>query len=178
MNVHALIDKYYPEDNELKRILLQHSHLVAQKCLLIAARHPELHLDATFLEEAAMLHDIGIFLTDAQGIHCQGTHPYVSHGYLGAELLRNEGFPRHARVCERHTGTGLTIIDIQNQHLSIPLRDFRPETLEEEVICYADKFFSKSRPDKEKTYEQALASVSKHNPHCATIFEEWHRRFN
>lgn len=45
MNPLDLIDKYYPQDNELKHILLVHSRSVADKALWIAARHPELKLD-------------------------------------------------------------------------------------------------------------------------------------
>lgn len=92
MNALNIIDKYYPEENELKRILLTHSRSVADKALWIADKHPELNLDKAFLEEAAMLHDIGIFLTDAPGIFCFGDKPYICHGYLGADLLREEGF--------------------------------------------------------------------------------------
>ena len=104
MDALAIIDKYYPEDNELKRILVTHSRSVADTALWIADTHPELELDKQFLEEAALLHDIGVFLTDAPGIHCYGTHPYICHGYLGSQLLQQEGFLRHALVCERHTG--------------------------------------------------------------------------
>jgi len=93
MDAIAIIDKYYPENNELKHILLTHSRSVADKALWIAERHPELSLDRQFLEEAALLHDIGIFMTDADGIHCYGTHPYICHGYLGSELLQREGYP-------------------------------------------------------------------------------------
>lgn len=75
MNPLALIDKYYPEDNELKHILLVHSRSVADKALEMARKHPELNLDLTFIEEAAMLHDIGIFLTDADGIYCLESIP-------------------------------------------------------------------------------------------------------
>ncbi|MDO4800958.1 MAG: phosphohydrolase, partial [Prevotellaceae bacterium] len=57
MDYQEIIDRYYPDDNELKYILLTHSKSVAQKALQIAALHPELNLDKTFLEEAAMLHD-------------------------------------------------------------------------------------------------------------------------
>ena len=64
----TIIDKYYPEDNERKHILLVHSRLVAEKALSIADHHPELQLDKDFLYEAGMLHDIGIFLTNAPGI--------------------------------------------------------------------------------------------------------------
>lgn len=104
MDALAIINKYYPEDNELKHILLTHSRSVADKALWIAGKHPELNLDKQFLEEAAMLHDIGIFMTDADGICCFGSYSYICHGYLGADLMRKEGFPRHALVCERHTG--------------------------------------------------------------------------
>ena len=53
MDAIALINKYYPEENELKHILLTHSRSVADKALWIADRHPELNLDRQFLEEAA-----------------------------------------------------------------------------------------------------------------------------
>ena len=55
MKVLDLIDKYYPQDNELKHILNVHSRSVADKALWIAGKHPELNLDTVFLEEAAML---------------------------------------------------------------------------------------------------------------------------
>ena len=100
MNYNLLIDKYYPEDNELRHILINHSQSVARKALQIVSSHPELHLDAQFVEEAAMLHDLGIFRTDAPGIQCFGSEPYICHGRLGAEILRKEGYERHARVCD------------------------------------------------------------------------------
>lgn len=123
MNPIDIINKYYPEENELRHILLTHSRSVADKSLWIADRHPELSLDKDFLYEAAMLHDIGIFLTDAAGIHCFGDKPYICHGYLGADLIRGEGYPRHALVCERHTGAGLSLEGIIAQDLPVPHRE-------------------------------------------------------
>ena len=67
MDYQSIIDKYYPEDNELKRLLMHHSRQVADRCLKIAKQHPELRLDTEFLEEAAMLHDIGIFRCNSTG---------------------------------------------------------------------------------------------------------------
>ena len=151
-----IINKYYPEGNELKQILLTHSRSVADKALWIADRHLELSLDKEFLYEAAMLHDIGIFLTDAEGIQCFGDKPYICHGYLGADLVRSEGYPRHALVCERHTGAGLALDEIITLNLPVPHREMIPVSLEEQVICFADKFYSKTRLDKEKTVEKAL----------------------
>ena len=173
MNPLTLIDKFYPEENELKRILLVHSRSVTDKALALAKKHPELDLDLTFIEEAAMLHDIGIFLTDAPDIQCFGTHPYICHGYLGADLVRKEGFPRHALVCERHTGAGLSLQDIEEQGLPVPYRDMVPVSLEEEIICFADKFFSKTKLDKEKSIEKARKSVEKHGGNGVQRFDRW-----
>lgn len=140
MNPLDIIKKYYPESSEAYHILTVHSRSVADKALEIARRHPELNLDLTFIEEAAMLHDIGIFKCDADGIDCHGEAPYICHGYLGADLMRAEGYPRHALVCERHTGTGLSLKMIEEQNLPVPHRDMRPVSWEEQIICFADKF--------------------------------------
>ena len=117
MNYQAIIDQYYPEDDDLRRLLLKHSRQVADRCLLICDHHPELMLDREFLEESAMLHDIGIRWCNAPSIFCNGTEPYIRHGQIGAELLRSLGWERYARVAERHTGTGLTASQIVSQHL-------------------------------------------------------------
>ena len=177
MDALAIINKYYPEDNELKHILLTHSRSVADKALWIADRHPELELDRTFLEEAALLHDIGVFLTDAPGIHCHGTHPYICHGYLGSELLQKEGYLRHALVCERHTGAGLSLKSIVERDLPVPHREMLPVSLEEQVICFADKFFSKIRLGEEKSLERALKSLAKFGEEGLARFNGWCERF-
>lgn len=143
MNPFAIIDKYYPVDNELKHILVTHSRSVADKALAMGRKHPELKLDLQFVEEAALLHDIGIFKTDAEKIYCMGHYPYICHGYLGADLMREEGFPRHALVCERHTGAGLTLESIIRQELPVPHREMVPVSLEEQLICFPINFSQK-----------------------------------
>ena len=178
MNYQAIIDKYYADDNQLRHILLTHSRAVADFALRVADRHPDLHIDRQFVEEAAMLHDIGIFRCDAPGICCHGTEPYICHGRIGALLLREEGYPRHARVCERHTGAGLTLDDIVTQQLPLPRQSFLPETIEERLICYADKFFSKTRLDREKTFEQAVGSLMKFGAAGVDRFRQWHQIFS
>ena len=174
MNYTNIINKYYPEDNDCKRILVKHSRMVADFALEIAEKHPELKLDKKFIEEAAMLHDIGIFLTSAPDIGCTGDAPYICHGYLGAELLRKEGYPAHARVCERHTGTGLTKEKIAESGWPLPAQDFLPETLEEQIICFADKFFSKVKYlHKSRTYEQVLDSMARISSQSVEKIEKW-----
>lgn len=177
MNPIELIDAYYPEDNERKHILLVHSRLVAEKALRIADGHPELNLDKDFLYEAGMLHDIGIFLTNAPGIFCFGNQPYICHGYLGADLMRREGYPRHALVCERHTGAGLSLDDIIAQNLPVPHRDMLPVSMEEQVICFADKFYSKTHLEREKTVEKARKSISNFGNVGLERFDHWCEQF-
>lgn len=172
-----IIDKYYSGDGDLRTILIIHSQSVARKALQIVSLHPELNLDREFIEEAAMLHDIGIIKTDAPGIKCFGTEPYICHGILGAKMLRQEGLPRHARVCERHTGAGLSLNEIVSQNLPLPHQDFLPETLEEQVICYADKFFSKTHLDREKSVEKAEKSIAKFGEEGLARFKQWEKMF-
>ena len=173
MNPLDIIAKYYPVGSEAYRILVIHSRSVADKALAIARMHPEMNLDLTFVEEAAMLHDIGIFMTDADGICCFGSYSYICHGYLGADLMRKEGFPRHALVCERHTGAGISLQSIIDQQLPVPHRDMVPVSLEEQVICFADKFFSKTHLDKEKSVEKALKSISRYGEDGIIRFNHW-----
>lgn len=175
--VNELIHKYCGGNEPLEQLLLKHSGNVARRALRISKEHPELGADDTFLWEAAMLHDIGITRVYAPSIHCFGTEPYIRHGILGAEILRNEGLPRHARVAERHTGTGLTAKEIELQNLPLPHQDFTPKSIEEQIICYADKFYSKSSPDIEKTTEQAIKSLEKFGIDGIAVFKNWMERF-
>ena len=163
MDYLSIIYKYYPEDDELRRLLLKHSRQVADRCMEIVRKHGELPVDVQFLEEAAMLHDIGIVRCNAPSIHCHGTEPYLRHGPIGADILRAEGFPRHARVAERHTGTGLP--------------GYEPETLEEQIVCYADKFYSKSRPDRVLTVAETAESLEKFGYEGVLKFLSWAERF-
>ena len=110
-----LIDKHYPEDNDLRRLLLRHSRDVADRALAIVDRHPELQLDRQFVEDCAMLHDIGIFMTDAPSIFCHGSDPYIRHGVDGAALVRQAGYDLYAGVCERHTGAGISRRQVEEQ---------------------------------------------------------------
>lgn len=176
MDFSKIINKYYT-DERAKEILMQHSRSVADKCLAIASKHPELQLDGVFLEEAAMVHDIGIFKTDAKKIHCYGDKPYLCHGYLGAELMREEGFPKHALVCERHTGAGISLSDIVMSGLPLPERDMIPLSLEEQVICFADKFFSKTHLEREKSIGKARKSIARYGGDGLVRFDGWCERF-
>lgn len=175
MDVIKLIEKYYEPDSKAYYFLLNHGRLVAAKALEVARRMSDLNPDLAFIEEASMLHDIGIFLTDAPKIGCYGHYPYISHGYLGRELLEKEGLPRHALVCERHVGAGLTIGDIESYGLPLPKRDMQPQTLEEKIICFADKFYTKKEDS--LTLAKPVAEVRKtlagYSDDTLRRFDEW-----
>lgn len=195
MDYQAIIDKYYPvgevegcsapqppdlgglADPALRALLIKHSRQVANRCMLICDRHPELHIDREFVCEAAMLHDIGVRWCNAPSISCYGTEPYIRHGVIGAELLRREGWERHARVAERHTGTGLTREQIERQQLPLPVADYVPEAIEEQLVCYADKFYSKSNPERERTVMEAAQSLEKFGRDGVEKFLGWAKLF-
>lgn len=125
-----------------------------------------------------MLHDIGIFRCNAPDICCTGPLPYICHGVEGRKILEAEGLPRHALVCERHTGAGLTVADIESQHLPLPRRDMTPQSLEEKLICYADKFFSKSGDiTAEKPLDKVRRSMERHGRDTLERFDRLHELF-
>jgi len=178
MNPSTLLQKYYSSNSVTFDILMKHSELVTKKAVTIAQSHPELHADVSFIEEAAMLHDIGIFLTNAPELGCFGACQYIAHGYLGAAILRKEGLPRHALVCERHTGTGIALQEIIARKLPLPHRDMLPQSIEEQIICFADKFFSKSCNDKELSIKQIQAALARYGEAGLARFNGWAALFS
>jgi uncharacterized protein len=159
-----MLRKYYPPDSRAYDILIRHSTLVTEKALETANKVAHLKPDIAFIREAAMLHDIGIFRTHAPDIGCNGPEPYIRHGVLGRQILEKEGLFRHALVCERHIGVGITAAEIRKARLPLPERDMLPISLEEQIICFADKFFSKN-PDTlehEKTLDSIIQLLHHH----------------
>ena len=173
----AIILKYYKEDSDLFRSLWIHSECVMQKALR-CAKYCTLDIDIDFVAEAALLHDIGIFRCNAPDIYCVGDLPYICHGIEGRKILEQEGLDRHALVCERHTGAGLSIDNIINQHLPLPHRDMLPQSIEEQLVCYADKFFSKSdNLTEEKSVELVMRQMKKFGDDSLQRFLAMHRLF-
>jgi len=174
-----VIEKYYAHGSTAYHFLTEHSRMVAEKAVQIARRVGYLNPDLNFIREAALLHDIGILFTDEPGIGCYGYKPYICHGYMGRELLENEGFPVHALVCERHVGVGITRQEIEENGLPVPARDMVPVTIEEQIICYADKFFSKDTEFllREKALEKVRQSLAKYGEDKLEQFDEWVKLF-
>lgn len=173
----SLLHHYLDSSPGLFELVYDHSRRVADLALSIVAAHPELEVDVVFLEEAALLHDIGVFNTHAPTVLCKGTYPYMCHGYLGRELLEKEGYPRHALVCERHVGTGLTLKEIMSRNMPLPHRDMQPQSVEEELVCFSDLFFSKSKPLLQRTSEQVRSDLEKYGAEGLLRFDAWCKRF-
>jgi len=177
MDCKAIIEKYTAGNGPLTRILLGHSAAVRDKALEIATAK-SLPVDKQFVAEAAMLHDIGIVCVDAPSIHCHGTQPYICHGVEGRRILEAEGLPRHALVCERHTGSGISVAQIEGQQLPLPRHDMLPVSLEEKLICYADKFYSKSRGLRQaKPVERIIEQMQAHGQEAYERFMALHALF-
>jgi uncharacterized protein len=178
MNAIALLEKYFPDSDTFK-IILEHGQMVAAKALQVARNLDGAGLDINFLEEAALLHDIGVCRTSSPKFGCHGIEPYIRHGIIGREILEQEGFPIHALVCERHIGVGLTAEDVRSQSLPLPARDMSPISLEEKIVCFADLFYSKN-PQKighEKSIDKIRSNLAKFGGRKVRIFNNWLREF-
>ena len=179
MNPIDFLAQYYDSKSKAFKILVEHGRQVARKARAAAEMVPALKPDLEFIETAAKLHDIGIFLTHTPQFGCFGKHPYICHGILGSEILEKEGLPEFALVCERHIGVGISKVDIRQQRLPLPNRDVIPVSIEEQIVCYADKFFSKNgngRPI-EKSIAEIIDNLSRYGPDKVGRFESWVKRF-
>ncbi|MFD0772600.1 HD domain-containing protein [Streptomonospora algeriensis] len=148
-----------PSDDEIRALHAEHSptpeafDLVYTHCTIVSAIALELlsrapaGIDADLVRAGSLLHDIGVYrLYDRSG---RLDYPrYVRHGILGRDLLAEQGYADAlGRICSCHTGMGLTREDVRIQDLPIPQDDYLAESPEEELVMFADKFHSKSRPD-------------------------------
>ena len=180
MPILGLLHKYFADNPEGLEAVVTHSRMVADKALAIAAGSKLSGLDLVFIEEAALLHDIGICRIHAPALNCHGKAPYICHGIAGREILEAEGLFRHALVCERHIGVGLTARDIAVQRLPLPAREMSPVTAEERLVALADLFFSKRRGEltREKGLEEVRDSLRRFSEEKVAILESWLAEFS
>jgi uncharacterized protein len=180
----TIIQKYYNKDSEAYRVLVTHSSEVAKKALDVAKRyrkkHPEVYVDMQLIQEAAMLHDIGSCMTSHSMLGKKNGKHYLFHGVLGREILDKEGLYLHGLICERHIGVGITKKEIIAKDMPLPKRDMVPETIEEEIVCYADCFFSKdpNHLEKEESLENIRTELRSFGADKVAIFDQWVKKFD
>jgi uncharacterized protein len=160
-------------------IVVEHSRHVADLALEVADRLTLPENDRAFIEEAAMLHDIGVCQVNAPDLGLYGSKPYIMHGVVGREILEAEGYPLHALVCERHTGVGLTCEEISRQGLPLPHREMCPVSLCEQIICFADLFYSKNpgRLGERKSVARVRKKMLHFGEDKVQILDTWLKKF-
>lgn len=120
--------KKYSNNKKAFKIVLNHSKAVQKVALRLAKK---IKCDKKLLKTATLLHDIGRFKYFKKDI--------IKHGIYGANILRKHNLPKHAKVCERHIGAGISKKDIKDQKLPLPKKKcYIPLTKEEHIICHAD----------------------------------------
>ncbi len=174
----AVLESFCRPHSQAHAIILGHGIQVRDKAVAVARR---LGLPADrveFIAQAALLHDIGIIKTATPELGCHGSLPYVCHGEMGARMLEARGLAGHARVCRTHVGVGLTAREIKERNLPLPPTDMLPQSLEEQIICYADKFFSKNNGRLlEKSLDGVVAGLRRWGDDKVERFLAWHRLF-
>ena len=84
-------------------------------------------VDLAAVTAGALLHDIGRSQTQT-----------VRHGVEGAEMVEREGADRKVvEIVRRHVGAGISREEAKK--LGLPDLDFVPRSLEERIVCFADK---------------------------------------
>jgi len=111
----------------------RHSEKVADKAIEIANKIKKTKVDMNLIEIGALLHDIGR----------TKTHSF-KHALIGGRILKQRGFSEKlARICETHILGGLDKADAKK--VGLPEKDYLPLTLEEKIICLADKHMAGTR---------------------------------
>ena len=178
-DISNLIDKYYPEDSIGRSKYVPHVEVVASTVQQIIDHNSSLKIDRQLAINGAYLHDIGICMTNEPRLGCYGQTPYIQHGICGRDILLKEGFEKYAMFCERHIGIGLSKEFAIRHGFPLPQRDMNPKTIEEKIVCFADKFFSKSKED--LTKPEDLLSIRKeinsYGCNGLKIFDEWCKIF-
>jgi len=110
--------------------VISHIELVTKKALEIGRKLKKkgFDVDLKLLEMGGYLHDIGRSVTHG-----------ITHAVESGKILREYGFSEPViRLVENHVGAGITAEEANR--LGLPVKDYIPETLEEKILAYADKF--------------------------------------
>jgi uncharacterized protein len=131
--------------------------LIVRDIALQLAETSQVEVNVKLVEVGCLLHDVGVYsLYGMDG--SRRPENYITHGVLGEQILKLEGYPENIyRFGSHHTGVGITKDQIVKNQLPLPYEDFVAESVEEELVMYADKFHSKSTPPVFNSYDYYAA---------------------
>ncbi len=175
-----IIHKYIKPDSPVYPLYIIHAILVTTKAVKIGKKLGLSEEQISFIEEASMLHDIGIIHTKDEEIHCTGNRPYILHTLEGQKILETEGLSEYARVARNHIGLGITKEEIINKGLPFPPEDIMADRIEDRIISYADLFYSKT-PSllwQELSFKEVEKNIGKFGKDKLKIFHSWHKEFS
>ena len=179
VNYIKIINKYIEPDSPLYQLYIIHAVLVTAKAIRIGKKLKLSKEKLMFIEEASMLHDIGIINIKSEELGCHGKAPYACHSLEGEKILKSEKLPRHAQVARSHIGVGISAKEIKKQKLPLPQEDILPKTIEEKIISYSDLFYSKN-PEilwNQKKPDEIRKTVKKWGRNKIKTFNQWHKIF-
>ncbi len=143
--------------------VISHCLAVTDLALETAAKLQErgLKIDIQLVEAGAMLHDLGRVKTHT-----------VDHAVIGGQIAQSIGLPDSVvRIIKRHVGAGIT--SEEADWLGWPKDTYLPTTLEEKVVCYADKLIGQSKRTSIETEIERLQKENK--PEAAERVRKLHK---
>lgn len=174
--IKQLHHKYAPND-KVYDLVYCHCQIVCEIALWCAAHvKGKVKVDLPLLQAAALLHDIGTYiLFDNEG-RVANNRLYPQHAILGAKIVADEGIDmRIAKIIETHLLLGLTTQEIIDRPWILPARNYEPDSIEGELLCYADRFHSKHPTFND--YDSFLQGLKDGLPLQAAKFEALSKRF-
>lgn len=120
------------QKNKCTPEVIAHCQAVAALALEIAEKFKAKNysINTSLIEAGALLHDLG-----------RTKNHSVNHAIEGMQLAQAENLPDPI-ICiiKRHVGAGITVEEAER--LNWPKDNYIPQTLEEKIVCYADKCIS------------------------------------
>lgn len=125
-----------------------------------------------------LVHDIGVYRVYLPDGSVFDHARYLFHGLEGFTILRDaSAVSGLAGFARNHTGLGITHDDIVRQGLPLPPADYVPQTIEEEMVLFADKFHTKSTPPTFVSAGAARASAARFGEENAQRFDALRQRY-
>lgn len=128
-----MVNTSVPTKNQCMKILRKYNtpNSVIQHCLTVTeivedfcSKIPSINKDIAIA--GAMLHDIG-----------RSVDHSIFHAVNGVRILENENIDyRIISIVKNHIGTGITKEEAVK--LGLPVQNYIPKTIEEEIVSYAD----------------------------------------